>query len=784
MPSHRSPHAQASHAALSLTTTSTPAINQTSRPQHRFSALLLRWALILLPLVAAVLLVNPANSLAAAKSETKTVAREVVKTPHVEAKLIARDKAFVPGQPIEAALRLAIIPHWHTYWQNPGDSGLPTKLKWTLPAGFTAEAIRWPYPKKLPLGPLMNFGYEGEVLHLVTINTPTDVPPGTVVNFTAKADWLVCADVCIPEEGELALTLTAVAAKPLPDTRWAAAFDKANAALPAKLQEGVSTAVDGMTLTISTKTALAPSGATFFPLRDDVMANAAKQTYRKTADGFSLAITLAEPRVSDLATLAGVLVADGASADRINGFKAVSIDAPVAGMNATGDKTATPASHVDKLAKLNTGADFQAKMAGTPQQSITLLSALGLAFLGGLILNLMPCVFPVLGIKVMGFVENAHGDSRLLRSQGIAFLVGVVVSFIVLAGLMLALRAAGQAIGWGFQLQEPLFVAALAVLFFVMALNLSGLFEIGTRLQSAAGNAELQTQKSPLIGAFSSGVLATAVATPCMAPGLGASVGFTLGQSAPVAMLVFLSIAVGLALPIVLLSFFPALLRFLPKPGAWMETFKQLMAFPLYGTVVWLAWVLGAQTGNDGVMMLLTGLTLLALATWLYGRWQRGGAILTIAAVGVFAALGLAAVWNGARTLPPEPVAASGASSTNAVSADGWVPFSKEKIADLRKEGRAVFVDFTATWCITCQVNKRVALNQDAVVARMAEANVVRMKADWTRKDATITAALAEFGRNGVPLYVLYPAQGEPMVLPEVLTPSIVLEAVNSVVQR
>jgi len=695
-------------------------------------------------------------------------AQKIVKTPHVEAELIARYQSFLPGQPIEVALRLSIIKHWHTYWRNPGDSGLPTKLKWTLPAGFTASEIQWPHPKKLPLGPLMNYGYEGEVLHLVTIKSPANVKPGDSATFTAKAEWLVCADVCIPEEGVLTVSLLAVASTPLPTVRWANAFSVAEAALPSATLSNVDAKIDGLVLQLNVKTNALGSGndITFYPHRDDVVANAAKQIFTKTADGFKLDVTLATPRNDELKTLDGIFVANNTPWGAPINARAVTIAAPV-----------TYGAGVENNKNSNTGGLIQAKLPETTQPALSLLTALLFAFLGGLVLNLMPCVFPVLGIKVMGFVENAHGNAQLLRRQGAAFFVGVTLSFLLLAGLMLALRAAGQSVGWGFQLQEPLFVAALAILFFAMALNLSGVFEIGTSLQSAAGNAELKAnkaQKNPLGGALASGVLATVVATPCMAPGLGASVGFTLGQTAPIALLVFMAIAVGLALPVVLLAFFPALLRYLPKPGAWMETFKQFMAFPLYATVVWLVWVLGSQTGNDGVMQLLVGLTLIALAAWLYGRWQVAKPLVSALAGAAIAAIGIAAAWAGATTIVPTQ--ASGES----VSADGWTPYSAEKIAQLRGEGKAVFVDFTATWCITCQVNKRVALNQESVIKKMNEANVTRMKADWTRKDAAITAALASFGRNGVPLYVLYPAKGEVMILPEVLTPSIVITAIEN----
>jgi thiol:disulfide interchange protein DsbD len=712
---------------------------------------------------------------------TPANATEVVKTPHVEAQLVARHTTFQPGKPIEAALRLKIIDHWHTYWRNPGDSGLPTKLKWTLPEGFTAGEIQWPYPKKLPLGPLMNFGYEGEVLHLVAIQTPTTFMPGERVTFRAKADWLVCADVCIPEDGVVTLSLTAADSTPAVNSQWEAAFARTKAALPSQTLNDVSVVIDGMTATINVKMKAMTdaSAVAFYPHRDDVMANAGRQGFSKTPDGFALTVALADPKNNELKTLDGVLVAEEADKRAVTwgttvaggggiSARAVSISAPVVYLAGT------------KASKSSKGGQVKEKVPETPRAELSLIVAVLFAFLGGLVLNLMPCVFPVLGIKVMGFVENAHGESRLLRRQGAAYFVGVLLSFMALAGLMLALRGAGQSIGWGFQMQEPLFVGALAVLFFVMALNLSGVFEFGTSIQALAGDAEHRAQSNPLVGALISGVLATVVATPCMAPGLGASVGFTLSQSAPIALLVFVAMAVGLALPVSLLSLFPALLRYLPKPGAWMDTFKQVMAFPLYGTVVWLVWILGAQTGNDGVAALLAGLTVLALAGWVYGRMQTRKPVAAIAVGLALGAVGLWFAWTGATAVAPTPEPAAGSAASSASPSD-WVPFSTERIAALRNDGKSVFVDFTATWCITCQVNKRVALNDEAVVAQMKSRKVVRMKADWTRKDPAITAALAAFGRNGVPLYVLYPPRGEPVILPELLTPTLVLDAISAI---
>lgn len=695
-----------------------------------------------------------------------------VKTPHVAAELISQQTAIVPGQPIEVALRFQIIEHWHTYWQNPGDSGLPTKLKWHLPSGFSASAIQWPYPKKLPLGPLMNFGYEGETLHLVTIQTPKNLNAGDKITLSAKADWLVCADVCIPEEGDVSVTLPVSldAAASRIDPRWANAFATAQAALPVAFntrtnwKASAKLAPQGLQIDLTPPTP--PQGETldlqeltFYPYQGELIENAGKQVLTRVSEGFRLFVPVIDPLAADLKTVNGVLVSSngwggGLGSARAN--KAVEIAAPVS---------------YAKIENPSIGGAPKPKIPEEPLSAVSLLATLGAALLGGLILNLMPCVFPVLGIKVMGFVQNAHGDGGALRRQGLAFFVGVVLSFLVLAGLMLALRAAGQSIGWGFQLQEPGFIVVLALVFFIMALNLSGVFEIGTSLQSAAGQAELNAQKNPLVGAFASGVLATVVATPCMAPGLGASVGFTLSQSTSIALLVFLAIAVGLAAPVLLLSFVPAWLKFLPKPGAWMETFKECMAFPLYATVVWLAWVLGSQTGNDGVAKLLLALVTIAFAAWAYGRWQVKKPMLAM----ILAVVGLAA---GAVLSWPADELQTDAQGKKID--DGWVAFSPAKITELRAAGKPVFVDFTATWCITCQVNKRVALNKAEVVKRFQELGIVRLKADWTVKDPVITAALAEFGRNGVPLYVFYPKNGEPQVLPEVLTPSVVLAAIGA----
>ena len=690
-----------------------------------------------------------------------------VKTPHVEAEIISRHNAVQPGQPIEAALRLKIIDHWHTYWRNPGDSGLPTKLTWSLPVGITASPIEWPYPKRLPLGPLMNFGYDGEVLHLVTLQTSTGLKTGQNVTLNAKAEWLVCSDVCIPESADLSISLPVVNSTPLSDVRWTQAFTTARAALPMTASGWTTKATidrNNATLVLTPPPGEAVVSAEYFfyPLREEIIANAGKQTSKSGADGLRLTIPLAEPINSALTTLEGVLVSNQGWG-RAHPGKALAVSAPV-----------TYAQTSSTLPGVKDSTSAEAKNSPQNPNELGLAIALLFAFIGGLILNLMPCVFPVLGIKVMTFVQHAHGEQKRLKQQGLAFLGGVVVSFWVLAALLAALRAAGELIGWGFQLQSPVFVTSLAILFLLMALNLSGVFEFGMRLQSAVGSLQTENNRGNAMDAFLSGVLATIIATPCTAPFMGAALGYTLTQPAFISFLVFTAVALGMATPVLALSMFPGWLRYLPKPGIWMDTFKQFMAFPLFATVAWLSWVLGSQQGNDGMGMLLVGMVIIAFGAWLYGRWQLENPVRALIAAVSLLLIGAAIAWPTAA-----PVAAArGNGMTN--SADSWVPFSKEKVAELRAQGRAVFIDFTATWCITCQVNKRVALNQQEVLRRFEELQIVRMKADWTVKDPAITEALAAFGRNGVPLYVFYPVGAEAQILPEVLTPSIVLSVITS----
>ena len=677
-------------------------------------------------------------------------AAPMVKTQHVEAELVSAQASAEPGKPVTMGLMLRMEPEWHTYWKNPGDSGLPTRIQWQLPPGWKAGAIEWPYPQKLPVGPLMNYGYEDEVVLLVPVTVPADAPLGPA-QLKAHVEWLVCKDICIPEKGELDFTLPITDKPPAPEPRWQAHIERARNMLPVAQPGWKADAAIGQgKLVVRLEPpagAAVPSKIAFFPERENLVEPAAPQVITRDGNALRIEQKLADPPLKDVGEVKGVAVADSGWPG-LDGRKALEVEAPVGSRVALAGplKTASASSG---------GSGFA---GGT-------WAALAFAFIGGILLNLMPCVFPVLGIKVMGFVQHAHGESRAMRMQGVVYAAGVLASFLVLAGVMLVLRAGGMQLGWGFQLQSPAFVTLLAALFFVLALNLSGVFEWGAFAQSLTANVSARGRYAD---AFLSGVLATVVATPCTAPFMGAAVGFTISQDAAVALAVLMTVGAGMALPVAALSFFPAALRRLPRPGAWMETFKQVLAFPLYATVAWLAWVLGAQASNDAVFALLAGLVLIAMAAWFYGRWAHAGSRWQPVLAILLAAVGIAVAW-------PTAVPA-GADAHGELAWQAWSP---EKVAELTAQGKPVFVDFTAAWCVTCQVNKRVALNSSDVRSAFEDRGIVTLRADWTRQDPRITQTLAALGRNAVPVYALYvPGQSAPHLLPEVLTPSIVMAEV------
>ena len=668
-----------------------------------------------------------------------------VRADNVEAELIARDRALAPGAAAIIGLRLKHDPHWHTYWLNPGDSGMPTTIQWKLPAGFKAGQIQWPVPKRIPVPPMMNHGFEGEIVLPVEIRVPQDWPAGQDAKLAARADWLICKDVCIPGGADLTLNLPVAAANPAPDPKWTALFDAAFAGMPGgKVERATATTANGV-ITLKLDGVKPIAGREVYALStiEGLVESAAPQTVRQEDDAtlITLAVTsnlsASEPRIS------GVVVG---VAER-----ALSFEAPMSGKIVAGKGMDEPAAKSAKPA----GA------AGGEQLSLAL--AIVFALCGGLILNLMPCVFPILSLKVLGFARG--GDSAAMRVNGLAFAGGVVLSFLALAAVLLGLRAAGEAVGWGFQLQSPPVVTFLALLFFALGLNLSGVFEFSSLLPQSLASASFE---HPTADSFFSGVLAAVVASPCTAPFMGAALGFAVTQSPWTALAVFGALGLGMAAPYILLAWFPGWLKRLPKPGPWLARFKQLLAFPMYATVVWLAWVLSLQIGPNAIVWLGAAMVLIALGTWLLGQtasavWRTGAAL--IIAVGLYAA------W---------PTGESAAAGTSQSKSDGWAPYVAADIAALNAAGTPVFVDFTAAWCVTCQVNKKMVLQTRSVRDAFAAKSVKLMRADWTRRDPLITAALAEFGRNGVPVYVVYAPGKPPTLLPEILTERIVTDALKA----
>ena len=671
-----------------------------------------------------------------------------VRQPHSSAELIAERSAVTPGRTLTVALRLQLEDGWHVYWKNPGDSGMATSIGWDLPPGFSAGAIRWPHPARIDIGPLTNYGYEHEVLLLVDLQAPADLASATQVSLRAKADWLVCKEICLPASADLALALPAAASAAPIDRRWMAQFAEARARLPVEAEGWHAQAVhrDGE-LTVHLA---APDGAarlddlSFFPDREGIILNAAAQRFEHTSAGYALHLQTSQQYAGDPNTLAGVLIAQAG----FGPVRALAIEVPIE----------------------------SGSLARAARSPIALITALLLAFGGGVLLNLMPCVFPVLAIKVLGVLQQTDAQPAHLRSHGLLFALGVLLSFWIVAGLLLALRAQGAALGWGYQLQSPTIVAALATLFFTLGLNLSGVFQIGGALQSFAGGVRARGKHAD---ALLTGMLAVAVASPCTAPFMGAALGYALVQPAPDAMTVFTALALGMAAPYVLLCFAPQLVRRLPRPGPWMETLKQLLAFPLYATVVWLVWVLGQQVGVDGAARLLAGLVLVAAALWALGRWAHaapGARTLARAFALALAVSGVAVAWPDRRVDPAAQTA----------RAQGvWQPWSEQAVRSVLAQGRPAFVDFTAAWCVTCQVNKRLVLNAQAVDRRFAELGIARFRADWTNRDPAITAALARMNRSGVPVYALYsPGDGAPALLPEVLTRRLLLDALERAANR
>jgi len=680
-------------------------------------------------------------------------AAQPVSTGHLTAELVAQTQGVAPGQTVYVALRQKIQPGWHTYWRNAGDSGQATSIKWTLPKGWTAGDFVWPTPRRLPVGPLVNYGYEDDVLLPVAITAPADAKPGQAVSLQAAASFLVCREICVPEDAKLQIALPVTAAPAAPDPQWGAAITKTVAAAPRPAGLAAVFEKKGPSVLLAiTGPRLAGADVHdvyFYPFDSTVIDHAKPQAVDRGKDGLTLTLTPGYAFQGGAApnAMAGVLAVDGQAYE-----VAAAPGVPPAGASGLGPPAA--------------------KAAGGA--SLGLLTAAVFAFVGGLILNLMPCVFPILAMKAAALA--VHGGSREAeaRRHGLAFGAGVLITFLALAGLLIGLKAAGSAIGWGFQLQSPPVVAVLCLLMLAIALDLAGVFEVGTSLQGVGSGL---AGRGGLMGDVFTGALAVIVAAPCTAPFMGASVGWALTQPAPSALTVFLALGVGFALPFVLVAFWPGLLTRLPKPGPWMDVFRKVLAFPMFGAAAWLAWVLSIQAGSAGLARILAAAIVLAFAAWLVGAEQRRVALgrrmggLSLAAV-VLTALAVVGVIS-----PPYDEAAAD-TGTAARAEAATEPYTPARLADLRAQGKPVFVNYTAAWCVSCQVNDKVVLSTKPVVEAMQKQGFTYLKADWTRRDPVIAAELAHYGRAGVPLYLVYGKDGgDPAILPAILTQGAVLKA-------
>src|ERR1700723_2030496 len=671
-----------------------------------------------------------------------------VATDNVKARLVSEMSAIAPGQSFWVALEFDIRDGWHTYWRNPGDSGQATRLTWQLPPGFTAGDIVWTTPHRFEIPPLVNYGYAKHAVHLVNVTAPKDLPVGTPVVLSAKASWLVCSDVCIPEDASLQLKLPVGAQPGAADPADPALFAAARGELPsAELAATTARIRNGrLVIALGKEWGATPpqiKSLAFFPYDDGGIEYAAPQTLSRGENAVELDMKLGyQPPKGG--TVRGVLLATEQS----------------------GSDTVTVPM---EIAASFTGAGD----AGDARNASASLPALMLfAILGGLILNLMPCVFPVLSIKAIGLVEQAKKHPAAVRAKGMVFALGVISSMLCLAAVLLALRSGGEQIGWGFQLQSPLFVTFLVYLLLAVGLNLSGVFEVGGGL---AGVGDGLTQGDSYRASFFTGVLTTLVATPCTAPYMAPALGAALTLPTLSALCIFAALGIGLSLPFVLLSFAPWMRRVLPKPGAWMDTLKQVFAFPIYASAAWLLWVLSHETSSFGLGAALAGTVLIGLAAWAYQKSSSssGGGRVTVLLTA--AASLLLAIVLPVRFADVAAAAPSGLGQLKGGD-DEWQPYRALRVAELTAAGRPLLVNFTASWCLTCLVNERNAFSDPAVQKIFHDRQVTLMKGDWTNRDPAITHALAAFGRAGVPLYVVYnsKAGSEPLVLPQILTAGVV----------
>jgi thiol:disulfide interchange protein/DsbC/DsbD-like thiol-disulfide interchange protein len=686
-------------------------------------------------------------------------------SPHSAEQMVAEVSSIQPGTPFTVAVHFEFDPGWHTYWVNGGDAFQVTTIEWTLPEGIQAGEIQWPVPERYVTGPLVSYIHHDEVALLVDITPPSELSSGSSVRLSALVNWLVCETQCEQASQEFSLEIPVGTGPPEADLRWVDLFRESRARLP-KVMEAWSIQAEatqsGYRLTVQSSGdgRSPPDSVHFFVAEENVLDHAASQSAVLEDGRLALELTGSPYAKEPVSVLRGVLVAEeGGSWSPDESVSGLQVEVEVSGVSGETSQSGSTA-----------GAQAAAPVEGA--RGFTIALAIVFAFLGGILLNLMPCVFPILSLKVLGAASQGGEDRVRIRHQGLVFALGVILAFLALGGLLIILRAGGAQLGWGFQLQSPAFVALMAALFFAIGLNLMGLFEVGATLTRVGGRVGEPTGYGE---SLASGALATVIATPCTAPFMGAALGFALTRSIPETLLIFGFLGVGMALPYLILSLSPGLLERLPRPGQWMETFKQVLAFPMFATVIWLVWVFGQQTGVGGSAYLNSGLLLIMGAGWMVGRWQRtdlvSGRVARAVSLGFLAGAALFVVKGSGQEAPPMAME------------EGWLPFAQEEVERTLAQGRPVFVDFTAAWCLTCQVNERVVLGTEEVQAAFREWNVALFKADWTRNDPAITRALEALERSGVPVYVLYAGDPEatPHILPAILTEQIVLDALEEV---
>jgi thiol:disulfide interchange protein/DsbC/DsbD-like thiol-disulfide interchange protein len=726
-------------------------------------------------------------TVSAAPVSTGKPSANAVKVEAVEVQLVSNYDGKPPvGEKLKIGLLLKHDPHWHTYWRNPGDSGLATDVQWKLPEQWKVGPIEWPVPKRIPIGPLVNFGFEGKLLLPSVLEMPIETSGlATPKTIGARVQWLMCKDVCIPGEAELALVFDGgQVGKP---TAHLALFNEAKKSAVQNIDQGRSAFKASFSSDLSVAKFRVPLNETslmidakpgqeidFFPYQPEIVqpAGALKVTL-DTSESAQPKLGI-EAKWADSIKLPelieGLLVVNGkgyeVAAKRVSSWTDITGGPGITVISQyLGPQTAiaTQSGAVSRVLGPDVSASANDPLAFT----------LVFAFLGGLILNLMPCVFPVLGLKVLGFASHSDSTSKSRLRAALLFAAGVIGSFWILALVMFLLQGAGQAVGWGFQLQSPWFVVVMAWLFALIGLNLTGVFEVGLSLTRST----LASKPESAMSEIGSGVLAVLVATPCTAPFMGAALGATLGQDIVVQFAVFTMLGLGMALPYVLLTVLPAAAKLLPRPGAWMQTLKHCLAFPMFATVAWLVWVFGQQLDIDAVLSLLLSLIVIGFSAWMYGQWQRvalqgkaqsktGVILLCMTLIASLSALALVATANR-----DAPVASK---------AKGWEVWSPQRVDELLAQGKPVFVDFTAAWCVSCQVNKKAVLDGAAVKKFFSDQKITVLRADWTKRDPQITQELARYKRSGVPMYQVWlPTAGQQSatLLPELLTSDIVISA-------